>query len=407
MALFDFFGRKRAEEEAKEEELKKAEAEQDSEAARRDAHPKFAPPEIQPLNPLKADGAEAPRGEDSIGRERKEELCGLIWRSRLKYDEIRGLETQELLFLMTAMERAQIESPLENYEENHQLLYSELLNRIRSADEIWVLYDGTTGYPFLESGMCCVYLAGERAEQAAQMYAKQFRKLKAAKVPLTTVGADGKQRSFLEYLGYLGLTWLLLDNGWYRARFRAGDVVNSIQWEEKPQEELKNPKLFLAGLNLAQEMRWTVNYEKRKEVLGRRQFEAYTALRMSRLIVPVIPPEGAAPDESGKYTLKEGEQLRIPLVKDGEGNEFLPVFTDPLEYGRVFEKRKEIRPAILEYRKVIPVMTGKKGLIINPCGLKLAFALQDLAGMENAIAAAAKKAAEQKTGAEDPPEAKA
>ena len=407
MALFDFFGRKRAEEEAKEEELKKAEAEQDSETARREAHPKFAPPEIQPLNPLKAGGEDAPRGEDSIGRERKEALCGLIWKSRLKYDEIRGLETQELLFLMTAMERAQIEKPLENYEENHQLLYSELLNRIRSADEIHVLYDSTTGYPFLESGMCCVYLSGERAEQAAEMYGKQFRKLKAAKVPLTTVGADGKRRSFLEYLGYLGLTWLLLDNGWYRARFRAGDVVNSIQWEEKPQEELKNPKLFFAGLNLVQESRWTVNYEKRKEVLGRRQFEAYTALQTSRLIVPVIPPEGAAPDESGKYTLKEGEQLRIPLVKDGEGNEFLPVFTDPLEYGRVFEKRKEIRPAILDYGKVIPVMNGKKGLIINPGGLKLAFALQDLAGMENAIAAAAKKAAEQKTGAENQPEAKA
>ena len=49
----------------------------------------------------------------------------------------------------------------------------------------------------------------------------------------------------------------------------------------------------------------------------------------------------------------------------------------------------------------------KKGLIINPGGLKLAFALQDLAGMENAIAAAAKKAAEQKAGAENQPEAKA
>ena len=407
MGLFDFFGRKRAEEEAKEEELKKAEAEQDSETARREAHPKFAPPEIQPLNPLKAGGEEAPRGEDSIGRERKEELCGLIWKSRLKYDEIRGLDTQELLFLMTAMERAQIEKPLENYEENHQLLYSELLNRIRSADEIHVLYDSTTGYPFLESGLCCVYLTEARAEQAAEMYAKQFRKLKAAKIPLTTEGADGKRRSFMEYLGYLGMTWLLLDNGWYRARFRAGDVVNSIQWEEKPQEELKNPKLFFAGLNLVQESRWTVNYEKRKEVLGRRQFEAYTALRTSRLIVPVMPPEGAVPDDSGKYPLKEGEQIRIPLVKDGQGNEFLPVFTDPLEYGRVFEKRKEIRPAILDYGKVIPMMTGKKGLIINPGGLKLAFALQDLAGMENAIAAAAKKAAEQKTGAEDQPEAKA
>ena len=184
-------------------------------------------------------------------------------------------------------------------------------------------------------------------------------------------------------------------------------MVNSVQWEDRPQEELKNPKLFFAGLNLVQESRWTVNYEKRKEVLGRRQFEAYTALRTSRLIVPVIPPEGAAPDESGKYTLKEGEQLRIPLVKDGQGNEFLPVFTDPLEYGRVFEKRKEIRPAILDYGKVIPIMNGKKGLITNPGGLKLAFALQDLAGMENAIAAAAKKAAEQKTGAEDQPEAKA
>lgn len=405
MAFFDFFGRKRAEEEAKEEELKKAAAEQDSEAVRKAAHPKFAPPEIQPINSLKAGEEEAPRGEDSIGRERKEELCTLVWRSRIKYEEIRGLETQELLFLMTAMEQAQMECPLENYEENHQLLNSELLNRVRSADEICVLYDGTTGYPFLESGLCCIYLSGERAEQAAKMYAKQFRKLNAVKIPLTTVGEDGKRRSFMEYLGYLGMDWLLLDNGWYRARFRAGDVVNSIQWEEKPQEEVKNPKLFLAALNMAQEIRWPVNYEKRNEVLRRRQFEAYMALRTSRLIVPALSPE-AAPDESGEDTRKEGETLRIPLVMNGE-KKFFPVFTDPLEYVRSFEKKKEIRPIIMEYGKVIPLLSGKEGLIVNPGGLMLVFALPDLAGMENVIAAAAKKAAEQKTGAEDQPEAKA
>ncbi len=395
MALFDFFGRKR-EEEAKEAELRKEEAARDTAAAQKEAHPKFTVPEIQPLNPMKAGGEDAPRGEESISPERKEELCGLIWEAHLKYDGIRDLTLQELLFLMTAMEKAQVEKPLENYEENHQILYSEILNRVRSAEKISVLYDTTTGYPFLESGLCCVYLSKERAEQAAEMYAKQFRKLKASEVPMTTEGPDGIRKSFFDYLGFLGMTWLLLDNGWYRARFKAGDVVNAIQWEENPQQELKNPELFRSGLNLVQEMRWTVNYEKRKEILGRRQFEVYSALRLSRLIVPVVPPKDAEPDKDGKYTMRAGEKLQIPLVKDGQGNDFLPVFTDPLEYGRVFGEKKEVRPAILEYRKVIAIMAGKKGLIINPGGIKLAFALSDLAGMENAIAAAAKKAAEQK-----------
>ena len=91
-----------------------------------------------------------------------------------------------------------------------------------------------------------------------------------------------------------------------------------------------------------------------------------------------------------------GEQLRIPLAQDGQGNEFVPVFTDSPEFSRAFGKKPEIRPAIVEYSKLIPTMTGKKGLIVNPAGLKLAFSLQDLAGMENAIAAAAKKAEEKK-----------
>ena len=363
MGLFDFFGRKR-EDEAKEAELRKEEAEKDSAAAQKEAHPGFRIPEIRPINGMKAGGEDAPCGEESIGRERKEELCGLIWESRLKYETVRELTTQELLFLMTAMEKAQIEKPLENYEENHQILYSEILNRVRSAEKLSVLYDLTTGYPFLESGLCCVYLEQDRAKLAAEMYAKQFRKLDAVEVPLYTDMPDGRKKSFFDYLGYLGATWLLLDNGWYRARFKAGDVVNSIQWEETPQKEVKNPKLFFAGLNLTQEMRWTVDYEKRKEILGRRQFEAYTALRMSRLLVPVITPEGASPDEHGKYTLKEGEQLRIPLAKDGQGNEFVPVFTDSPEFSRAFGKKPEIRPAIVEYSKLIPTMTGKKGLIV-------------------------------------------
>lgn len=395
MALFDFFGRKR-EEEAKEAALRQEEAEKDSAAAQKEAHPGFRIPEIRPVNSMKAGGEEAPRGEDSIARERKEELCGLLWERRLKYETVRELTTQELLFLMTAMENAQIEKPLENYEENHQILYSEILNRVRSAEKLSVLYDSTTGYPFLESGLCCVYLEKERAEKAAEMYGKQFRKLNAAEVPLYQELPDGTKKSFFDYLGYLGMTWLLLDNGWYRARFRAGDVVNSIQWEEKPQEEVKNPRLFFTGLNLTQEARWTVDYEERKGVLGRLQFEAYTALRTSRLIVPMITPEGAAPDGNGKYTLKEGEQLRIPLAKDGQGNEFVPVFTDAPEFSRAFGNKPEVRPAIVDYAKLIPAMTGKKGLIVNPAGLKLAFALQDLAGMEKVLAAAAKKAEEKK-----------
>ena len=172
------------------------------------------------------------------------EILEMIWESRLKYETVQKLTTQELLFLMTAMEKAQIEKPLENYEENHQIIYSEILNRIRSAEKMSVLYDNTTGYPFLESGLCCVYLEQDRAKLAAEMYAKQFRKLNAVEVPLYTDMPDGRKKSFFDYLGYLGATWLLLDNGWYRARFKAGDVVNSIQWEETPHTEVKNPKLL-------------------------------------------------------------------------------------------------------------------------------------------------------------------
>ena len=38
------------------------------------------------------------------------------------------------------------------FEKNHRKVYNELLSRIRDAKDLFVLYDMSTGYPFIDHG---------------------------------------------------------------------------------------------------------------------------------------------------------------------------------------------------------------------------------------------------------------
>ena len=365
-----FFNKKNK---AEQEELLKKQEEENlrkSKEAQKEAHKDVPIPGIIPMVHNRLNGEEvlsAP--EDTVSPERKEELIELLYEPKLDADQVHGFETQEILFLMLAMELYHKAAPLENFETNHRTLYNEILDRVRDAQELYMLFDKRTGYPFIYSGCACIYLDQKSAEEAAAELKKILREIFVAKVQGEIGGETDK--SIFEYLNFTGISMLLIDNGKYRCRFHRDEIRLSLDWNENAADKPPvNPELFYAMTDFLQEAKWPVNYEKKKEVLTLKQAIMADRLRKATLIVPVLEqPDG---------------RKALMAMPDRNQEKMLAVFTDASEYSKVKTPGMEFKGQRMDWKTICRAVGELKGIILNPMGHRIAItteqARQILAG---------------------------
>ncbi|MCR4901547.1 MAG: SseB family protein [Butyrivibrio sp.] len=397
MGIFDLFGgKKNAEEEAvKAAELEQKQKEQAVEEQKK-AHEGMEWPKLPKLNPVNVEKVEPITIEDELSDERKNELGEMVFEAEINAESIRFLSMQEILFLLTTMEQFNKKAPLTNYEANHRKLYNEVLNRVRDAKVLYVLYDGTTGYPFIDHGYINIYLEKEKSEKAAQLFAQQYRKLIVRECPVENEAQDAAdRRGFFDYLYYLGIEHIIIDNGYYRAHFKRNEIVAAPgDWggDNKKQPPV-NPGLSFAMLDFLEEVRWPVNYEKRKEVLRAKEMRMAAMAQASKFIVPMQHQGPAEVTEDGKMKLGSDVKLRFPLIKTANEKNFLPVFTDGIEFSKKF-KGSEWEGGVFTFFDILRFLADKDGIVINPFGQNIIMPkdrMQALAAAA-AAAAAAKKA---------------
>ena len=112
---------------------------------------------------------------DPLTPERKDEVGALVYEPTLKPDMLKELNLQETLFLEAALLIAHKQHPLDNYDQNRQVIRNHFLDMVRAQQKIYVLYDARTGYPLLDGSFVLMYLDKEHAEIAAKLYAEQLR----------------------------------------------------------------------------------------------------------------------------------------------------------------------------------------------------------------------------------------
>ena len=397
-----FFKKKEKDKETQEEVQQAPEVDQRQQEldAIREAHKDLPIPTILPmfLNKLNGDDA-ADLPEDTIAEDRKKELIELLYVPELGRDTVEQLSTQEVLFLMLAMELYNKASELKNFSQNHRVLYNEILSRVRDAEQIYMLFDRRTGYPFLYNGCVCIYLDKDYAIDAANRFRKIMRDLEVRMLP--GEASENSDASAFAYLNFLGMNMCMLDNGKYRCRFRRQEIRVNVNFsassEKQPQKPPMNPELSYALCDFLQEARWQVNYEKRDEVLKQKEARMLALLQRGIYLLPFQETEDG----------KRGVLIR----KDKDGKQFLAIFTDEVELA------KEQLPAgggwklrSITFPQLPLLMGNLAGAILNPNGHRIVIPAQQVAAALNAAKeAAAKKAAEQaeQAGAAQAPEAEA
>ncbi len=372
MGLFDFFGKKRAEEEAAALEQQKEQQHIATVEEQKAAHEGLSWPKPFRINLMRTKDGEPAGIEDPISEERKEELGQMIYEPRINSSEVTDLATEELLFLLVTHEAYNRHAPLENYDQNHRVFYNELLNRIHEAEHLYILYDVSTGYPFLDGGYVCVYLDQDHATKAVELYKGQFRRLVVAKRP--GEGAPAPENGprplpFFDYLYYLGMENIVVDNGWYKAFIKRGEISAPPSFGKDPsQVPPASPALVFAMTDFIEEMRWPVQYEKRQEVTKRKLERVMGLVPKATFLMPVQMAD--APTGENGQTRKE---LRFPMIRNrakttGAEIRFIPLFTDLFEYSKKFGNVKDYRPVGFAYPNLLQFLAGADGFIINPNG---------------------------------------
>lgn len=390
-----FFKKKERETQEETEQIREVDPHQQEVDAQREAHKDLPIPTILPmfLNKLNGDDA-ADVPEDTIEEARKKELIELLYEPELGRSVVEQLTTQEVLFLMLAMELYNKEAELKNFSQNHRVLYNEILSRVRDAEQVYVLFDRRTGYPFLYNGCVCIYLDKDYAVDAANRFRKIMRDLEVRMLP--GEASENNDATVFAYLNFLGMNMCMLDNGKYRCRFRRQEIRVNVNFsassDKQTQRPPMNPELSYALCDFLQEARWQVNYEKRDEVLKQKETRMLALLQRGIFLLPFQETEPG----------KHGVLIR----KDKNGNQFLAIFTDEVELA------KEQLPAGggWKLRSIafpqLPVLMGNlSGAILNPNGHRIVLPKQQVVAALNALKEAAeKKAAEAAAQANAPAE---
>ena len=337
---------------------------------------------------------------DPLTPERKDEVGALVYEPTLKPDMLKELNLQETLFLEAALLIAHKQHPLDNYDQNRQVIRNHFLDMVRAQEKIYVLYDARTGYPLLDGSFVLMYLDKEHAEIAAKLYAEQMRSVKIIEVPgmaAEPAQLDGKiQMKIFDYLFFLGAENIVIDNGWYKGFLRRSEISAPFYINEDPEKiPPYNPAISFALTDYVGELRWPVQYGKRKELLQAKFNSVMKLVPKGTYLLPFRNldedaanadgqnADGAAAEQTATPThdgmaettdaatesaeaAKKNHRVQLPMVTLN-GKNFMPVYTDIFEFSKKFAN-SGFRPTRADFQTISRFMGNYDGFIINPQG---------------------------------------
>ena len=318
------------------------------------------------MNPVNVAGAEADEIDDPVSLARKDEIGPMIFQPHIHAEGLLLLPLEELLFLADAHEQFHNQKALDNYEFNRKILRGELLRRVREAESLYLLNDLSTGYPFIDHGYVNVYLDKGKAEAAVAAFAAQYRSLSVKRF-LNNVSDTGveKRQDMFDYLYYLGMEHLLINNGGYRMAIGRTEIAAppGIAGGKIHAQ----PALCYAMCDFLGEARWNVKYEKRNDVLRMKEKKMLDLIRKGSFIVPIQHEGPAEVVGDNRLRFNSETKIRFFILQDKNEKTFLPVFTDVQEFVKKFGTA-EWEGAAFSFDQIKSFLDGRDGLVINPFG---------------------------------------
>ena len=239
-----------------------------------------------------------------------------------------------------------------------------MIKKMQKLEEMLVVFSQFTRMPFVEcdeetfDDQVHIFADEQNLQEFVKSYGDKKVLLGGVKV------LKNQMKGFYTSLFSMGVNAVM---------FHEGDSVTRIQLEElekKPNMEalskekipVINPPLQLSAVYFIQELRRPVEHDMKQ--LHELEEEMIANFAKSRFIIGM---------EVAKAEGSTEEKVRIPYVKDKEGNVFQPVFTDFAEFQKHYKQNAaKMKMAPLTMAQLPKYLVKEsKGFVMNPSGFNL------------------------------------
>lgn len=239
--------------------------------------------------------------------------------------------------------------------------YPVVIEKIKNAEHLWVVYSDTTGYPYMIDGdMFVLFDYANHAEIEKKLNAAGY------KVALESVTPE----EFRNEVAHM------YRNGYQKIRFIDGKCEPFVVEKEElfayedffHEDYMMNPGLQRRMIEFFQEFRKESPLDSNKEqILKKREDEMIRAIINAEYMVPCI-----------KEKTEETVEISHPFVdltdkitdkEEGERVIAVPVFSDGFELDKCYEGHHE--NMLYRYEELVNLMDelGASGIIINCLGI--------------------------------------
>ncbi|MDD3278554.1 MAG: SseB family protein [Lachnospiraceae bacterium] len=248
--------------------------------------------------------------------------------------------------------------------------------KLEKMEEVVTLFSQATRLPYVEcdaetfDDQVYVFSDQEKMNAFAKNLTDQKIGLTGVKIP--------KERflSFYNTLFAIGVNALMFQEGDAVTRIQLEELAQKPDMEKMEQEKVPvlNPTLQLSTIYFLQELRRPVEHDMQH--LREMEEEMIVNFVKSKFILGLDVSE-----VSGEWDPKDPNQpVKIPYLKDKDGNMFQPVFSDFTEFQKFHkEKAAKMRMASMSLGQLQKYLVkDSKGFLINPSSIHLELSREQL-----------------------------
>lgn len=233
-------------------------------------------------------------------------------------------------------------------------VYRQILNAVRTLDNIWVPISQHTRSTYIEikDNMPTAYIFTK------QSYCEEFReRLSNAMLLVRTVAnpANLRLQMFSDFLRS-GIQKIVIDSGHVYQEILISDMIREEAPAGQARKPIKNPEVVVCANLLVQEM----SRRNAPPVLRENLVKAVTK---GEFLVPAN--KDVKFDETGKIEI--GSQISFQMIRNPQGQNFIPVYTDMIEFKK-FDMEDKFAGIIVPFAGIKPLLEKAEGIVINPQG---------------------------------------
>lgn len=307
-----------------------------------------------------------------MNEERKNEIGEIfLGKNEIPIEKLKDLELQELIFLIFSAKYFKEQKTFinGNFDDKIEIFMKVLLEKIKTAEELYIAYDENTKYPYIDlDDTVWIFSKEEYAIKAKEHFKDVLIMLEIRKISKDEVMLN------FAHLHRLGIEKIILDNGEYTVVINRNDVLKPPDWSNTPEIKIpvENPKLQHIMIKFFENIFSQNNFEGKINYVNELEDRMLSEIVHGRYLVPMqlIEKETSIPDENGFKTIQAGDTLNFANLVDQDDTRWLPAFTDWAEFEKMYDKNIW-QSNVSSYEDLIAISEDMEGIVINCKGISL------------------------------------